>query len=104
MKRLLLILVLLSTGCGGGALFVGTSLPDGAVTTTGLVSIVHLTVVSDGNGTLINVTVVTLVQAGTGQTFTFCGSQPNLFPIDQTVRVSFMPAQNCGNIIVVTQL
>jgi len=100
--RALLVFVLGLVGCGGVS-FQANTLPSNAVTASGLASIVQLTAVSDGNGTLINVTVVTLTQAGAAQTFTFCGTQSSLFPMNQTIRVSFVPAENCGNIVVVAR-
>jgi hypothetical protein len=101
MKRLLLLLLLALIGCGGTVTFSGDTLPNNAVTVSGFVSIVQLTAVNDGNGTLINVTVVTLALQGTAQTLTFCGTQSNLFPINQNVRATFVPGANCSNIVAV---
>ncbi len=103
MKRVLLLLAIALTGCGGTVFQVNT-LPANAVTFTGFVSIVRLTAIVDANGSLVNVTVVTLQQSGPAQTFTFCGQQSGQFPLDQTLRVSFVPANPCANLIAVVHL
>lgn len=90
-------------GCGG-VTFQGSLLPANAVSVSGLVTVVQFSAISDGNGTLISVTVVTLVQSGLPQTFTFCGTQDGRFPINQDMRVSFVPATPCGNIVAVVHL
>lgn len=101
MKPAVLVLLLALMGCGGTVTFSGNTLPNNSVTVSGFVSIVQLTAVGDGNGSLINVTVVTLAQQGTAQTLTFCGAQSNLFPIDSNVRATFVPGANCANIVAV---
>ena len=103
MKRALLFLLVVLIGCGG-VTFQANSSPGNAVTVSGLVTFVQLTAILDGSGTLVNVTVVTLQQTGVPQTFTFCGSQSSRFPLNQNVRVSFVPAASCGNIILVVHL
>ncbi len=101
MKRALLALLLGLIGCGGTVTFRSSTLPNNAVSVSGFVSIVQLTAVGDGNGNMINVTIVTLAQQGSAQTFTFCGTQSSLFPIDQNVRATFVPGAACANIVVV---
>ena len=103
MKRALLFLLVVLIGCGG-VTFQANSSPGNAVTVSGLVTFVQLTAILDGSGTLVNVTVVTLQQAGVPQTFTFCGSQSSMFSLNQNMRVSFVPAATCGNIVVVIHL
>ncbi|MGI9102711.1 MAG: hypothetical protein ACR2IF_09740 [Terriglobales bacterium] len=98
MRRGLIFVLLLLTGCGGVQFGVHT-LPANAVTTSGFVTIVQLTVVGDGNGSLINVTFVTLTQNGSAQTFTFCGSQSNLFFVNTNMQISFMPGASCATLV-----
>ena len=107
MPRLLpLFALLLLTACEGvtkfsGAINVGTT-PS---TVAGAVSIVHLTVVSNGNGTSVNVTVVTLVQPGMmSNTMDFCGNQVSQFPMNANVTVQFIPGTPCNNVVKVTQM
>lgn len=104
MKRVLLLLLLGLIGCGGTVTFRANTLSGSAVTVSGFVSIVQLTAVSDPNGTMINVTVVTLAQQGTAQTLTFCGTQSTLFPVDQNVRATFVPGPSCANIVAVVRM
>ena len=102
MKRLVLLLVLSSlllSGCG--AIVVRGAL-DNTLVASGTVSIVHLTFASDGNGTSITVTVVTLLQTGGAQTLTFCGSQVNQFPMDAFVTTKFTNGTTCSNLLTVT--
>jgi hypothetical protein len=103
MKRILVVLLVVLTGCGT-VTFQSNTLGSNAVTVSGLVTFVQFTAILDGNGTLVNVTVVTLQQTGVSQTFTFCGSQSSMFPLNQNMRVSFVPAATCGNIVVVIHL
>ena len=103
MKLVLAVLLAALIGCSG-VTFQANSSPGNAVTVSGLVSLVQFTAILDGSGTLVNVTVVTLQQTGAPQTFTFCGSQSSMFPLNQNMRVSFMPAATCGNIVAVVHL
>src|SRR5262249_25143942 len=64
------LLALFLAGCGSTFHISGAVNPD-IVTTTGTVSFVHVSVSSDGSGTMVNVTVVTLLQASMTQTLTF---------------------------------
>ena len=103
MKRLLCLLVLFSvlpTGCG--TVVVRGALNDNVVVASGVVSIVRLTFASDGNGESVTVTVVTLLQSGSAQTLTFCGSQVNQFPMDTFVTTRFTPGTPCASIVAVT--
>ena len=102
MKRLLCLLVfgsLLLTGCG--TIIVRGALND-TTSVSGTVSIVNLSVASDGNGASITVTVVTLLQTGTAQTLTFCGSQVSQFPMDTFVTARFTPGTTCSTIVSVS--
>ncbi|HET7184116.1 MAG TPA: hypothetical protein VFI82_05495 [Terriglobales bacterium] len=104
MKRVLaLLFATLLTGCGG-VTFQGTLLPANAVTVSGLVTVVHFTATSDGNGTMIDVTAVTIVGSGLPQTITFCGNQGGAFFVNQNVRVSFTPGTTCGTVVAVVHL
>jgi hypothetical protein len=103
MKRVVVVLLVGLMGCGG-VTFQSNTLGGNTVTASGFVTFVSFTAILDGNGTLVNVTVVTLVQTGAPQTFTFCGSQNGVFPLNQDMRVSFTPATTCGNIVTVVHL
>jgi hypothetical protein len=100
-KRLLSLLLvvsllLLCSSCGD--IFVGGAINFS--TMSGFVSIVHLTTVSDGNGS-VQVTFVTFLQQGTSSTMGFCGDQTSQFPLNQMVTTNFNPGQPCATIIVV---
>jgi len=104
MKRLLSLLILFSlllTGCGT-VVVRGALNSDNTVVASGVVSIVHLTFASDGNGTSITVTAVTLLQSGTAQTLTFCGSQVSHFPMDTFVTARFTAGSTCSTLVTVT--
>ena len=97
---LVLLLAAALIGCGG-VTFRGALLPANAVTVSGFVTFVQFTAMSDGNGSLVNVTVVTLVQSGLPQTFAFCGNHDHVgtFLLSQNMQVSFVQATICGNIV-----
>jgi hypothetical protein len=100
MNRLLVFLVLacvLSTiSCGD--IFVRGALNSGAQTTSGLVSIVQFSASSGGG---VSITVITLTGDGMATTFSFCGDQRSLFPVDRQVRVNFMSGNPCNSVIAV---
>jgi hypothetical protein len=102
-KCLLPVLLLaLSQLLACGQVFFGTvSKPDGAMSVTGTVSIVQLTVIDDNGGTSVTVTAVTLINAGNATTFNFCGDQRIQFPVHQFVRAHFTPGSTCSNVILV---
>ena len=93
-------LVLSTTGCG--KIFIGGVLGGSGIvqTASGFVSVVQFTN-STNNATLIVVTLVTFLQSGTANTFTFCGDQRRQFPINQFVLTSFTPGTPCANILTV---
>ncbi len=104
MKRLpslilVLCLAILCTSCGN--IFVRGAIQPGFSSITGFVSIVQISAVIGGNGTTVQVTIVTFLQDGMSSTINFCGDQSNQFPLNQNVRVDFTPGQTCGNIIIV---
>jgi hypothetical protein len=104
MRRLLSLLILLSlllTGCGT-VVVRGALNSDNSIVASGMVSIVRLTFASDGNGGSITVTVVTLLQSGTAQTLTFCGSQVTQFPMDTFVTAKFTAGSTCSTLVSVT--
>ena len=70
------------------------SSPGSAVTVSGFVTFVQFTAILNGSGTLVNVTVVTLQQTGLPQTFTFCGSQTSMFPLNQNMQREFYAGRN----------
>lgn len=99
-RWLLVSALLLLTGCGtfrvaGAINFSNTSI------STGTVSFVHFTAIFDSSGTLINVTVVTLVSPPATNTLTLCGNQSSQFPMNNTVQVTFTAAQPCSNLVAV---
>jgi hypothetical protein len=104
MKHLFALLVLSSlllAGCGT-VVVRGALNGDNVVVASGVVSIVRLTFASDGKGTSITVTVVTLLQSGTAQTLTFCGSQVSQFPMDAFVTTRFTSGTTCSTLLTVT--
>jgi hypothetical protein len=103
MTRILAVLLVVLIGCGA-VTFQANGPPGNAVTVSGFVTFVQFTAILNGSGTLVDVTVVTLQQTGVPQTFTFCGSQRSMFPLNQNMRVSFVPAATCGNIVAVIHL
>jgi hypothetical protein len=66
---------------------------------SGFVSIVRFTFASDGNGSFTSVTVVTLLNSGSAQDLTFCGSQAAQFPINAFVTVKFSQGTSCSTLI-----
>ena len=98
---LIFVLILVLTGCG--AVFVGfVSNPDVVPSSiTGTVTIVQLGFVSDGLGTIANVTLVSFVDSGMTKSVTFCGDQQNLFPINQTLKAEFTKGTLCSTLVTV---
>jgi hypothetical protein len=95
----LVLACLLLTSCG--QVFVSAfSHPGSSTVFVGTVSIVQITVI-DGN---VLVTVVTLINGGIGNDFTFCGDQRNQFPMDQLVSATFSPGTPCANIVQVSAM
>ncbi len=105
MKSLVAGLVLwciLLSGCGVSGGFYFDSGAAGTRTATGTVSIVQLTFASDGKGTSITVTIVTLLQRNDAQDLTFCGSQVSQFPMNALVTVNYTPGVSCSTVNSVT--
>ena len=99
-RLLFLALLLLITGCATvrvSGLFI-SSAPSVSI---GTVSFVHFTAIFGDNGSLINVTVVTLATPPTTSTLTFCGNQSSQFTMNSTVQVSFTPGPSCSNLVAV---
>ena len=95
---LILLLLLLSSGCG-------TFFVRGAVRTESIqvsVSFVQLGSLVDGTGATVQVTFVTFIATAAPFTIGFCDDQIDLFPLDQTVLVDFNPGQPCATVIVVS--
>lgn len=91
----LLALALLISGCGN--VFVRGSWNGGTQTVSGIVSIVQLTVVVDGNVST-QVTVVTFTQNFGSSTVSFCGDQRTQFPLNDFVQATFAPGQPCSDL------
>jgi len=96
-RLLILPLLLILVGCGTIHIS-GAINPSTMSVSTGTVSFIHFTAIFDSNGTLINVTIVTLV-APPATTFTFCGNQSSQFAMNTGVQVSFTPGQSCSNLV-----
>jgi hypothetical protein len=104
MKRLLslLLALCLCVGCAGcGNIFVRGTLQPGFSTVSGVVSIVHLSAIIGGDGNSVQITFVTFLQNGTGNTIGFCGDQRDQFPLNQLVRTNFTPGTPCATLVVV---
>jgi hypothetical protein len=104
-KRLLpalLIVGLVISGVGCGNIFIRGAILSGTSTVSGFVSVVQFSTVIGGDGTMIQVTFVTLLQHGASSTIGFCGDQRSQFPMEQTVRAQFTPGQPCDSVIEIT--
>ena len=99
-RLLLLALLLLLTGCGT-VVVSGAFIPTNTSVSAGTVSFIHFTAIFGDNGTLINVTVVTLATPPTTSTLTFCGNQLSQFTMNSTVQVSFLAGPSCSNLVAV---
>ena len=99
--RNLIFLVVLLAGCGGSTRIGFISNP-GSASVDGVVSFVHLTVMSDANGTSVTVTAVTLTSNGTPMNFAFCGDQSNQFPLNTAVNAVFSGGSTCSTLISVS--
>ena len=99
-RLLLLPVLLLLTGCGTFRVSGALNASNTSIS-TGTVSFVQFTAIFDSKGTLINVTVVTLLAPPTTNTFTFCGNQASQFTMSSAVQVSFTPGQSCSNLVAV---
>jgi hypothetical protein len=93
---LLAVLLLPPTGCTG-AFFVGGAIHPSTQTVSGLVTLVHVSISSDGS----SITVVTFISSGTSTSVDFCGDQHNQFPMNQFVNATFNPGTPCANLIVI---
>src|SRR5271169_3403840 len=108
MKRLarlvpLFALAVVLAGCG--AVFVGfVSSPAAAFSITGTVTVVQLGFADDGHGTVITVTVVTLVDPAVTKTLAFCGDQRSRFPINQRLKAEFASGTLCSTLVAVVFL
>jgi hypothetical protein len=99
-RLFLVALLLLLNGCGTVRV-AGIFTSSEPSVSIGTVSFIHLTAIFGDNGTLINVTVVTLVTPRTMNTFTFCGNQSSQFTMNSTVQVSFTPAHSCSTLVAI---
>lgn len=97
---LLVSLLLPLVGCGS-IRFSGALNSSGVLAASGTVSIVQFTAILDGNGSLIDVTIVTLSTSPGTNVLTFCGNQASRFTIGSDVQVSFTATQSCSNLIAV---
>lgn len=105
----LLFLLFLSQllACDSSFRVAGAIQPSNVTVTTGTVSVVRLTVISNSNGTFFNVTAVTLLVPMGSNSLMFCGDQRSNFPMNTVVQVSFTASQGsfsqgCTNLVNVT--
>ena len=95
---LLLSLLLTLPGCGN--VFI-RALPASSSSVRGTVSVVQLSAVIGENGTTVQVTFVTFLQAGASSTLGFCGDQRSQFPMQQPVRATFNPGTLCASVVTI---
>ena len=100
MRSLIFFLVLL-TGCGSPTRIGFISDPGGA-TVDGVVSFVHVTIMSDANGTSVTVTAVTLTSSGMPMNFAFCGDHSSEFQLNTTINAVFISGPTCSTLISVS--
>jgi|SRR5579862_6080059 C4-dicarboxylate transporter len=101
LARLAVISFLVTVLAGCGAVFVGFVSNPGVVPTTmsGTVLIVFLGISADANGTVAQVTQVTLETSGVAKSMAFCGDQRTLFPINQSIKVEFTNGTPCSALV-----
>ncbi|HYN15097.1 MAG TPA: hypothetical protein VES66_04825 [Terriglobales bacterium] len=87
--------------CGCGAVRIQGFVGSDVVSVSGFVSAVQVTTVAGANGTLIEVTFVTLQQTLGFTTTNFCGNVSARFPMNSFAQVSFKPGQPCSTIVVI---
>lgn len=98
-----IVLCLLLSGCGSLSVsFVSN--PSLPTTVTGAVIRVQVGTAKDVNGLSIAVTTVTLNSGTISNSFTFCGDQFSQFPINSTVRVTFVSGFSCSTLNAVVLL
>jgi hypothetical protein len=92
---ILLFPILLTAGCGNVFIRANNQ------TVSGVVSVVQLTIVTDGNNVSTQVTavVVTLRDNLGASNFTFCGDQRFQFPPDRFAQATFTPGQTCSTLL-----
>jgi hypothetical protein len=49
----------------------------------------------------VQVTFVTFLNSGSSSTVGFCGDERDRFPMQQTVRASFIPGRTCDSIVTI---
>jgi len=96
---ILLFPILLTAGCGN--VFIRANWNGNNQTVSGVVSVVQLTIVTDGNNVSTQVTavVVTLRDNLGASNFTFCGDQRFQFPPDRFAQATFTPGQTCSTLL-----
>ncbi|MBZ5646230.1 MAG: hypothetical protein LAN37_03280 [Acidobacteriia bacterium] len=93
------VLALSLTNCGS-ITATGGFTPGQMMVVSGTVSSVQVSTTS-ANGSMIQVTFVTLQTSGMPNQLTFCGNTASQFPMNTSVKVNFNPGQNCNQIVVV---
>jgi hypothetical protein len=95
---------LLATITACGNVFFRGALPGAPSSISGAVSVVQLSAIIADNGTTVQVTFVTFLQAGTSSTIGFCGDERSRFPLEQTVRAEFNPGQTCASVVTIVMV
>jgi hypothetical protein len=99
----LIVLLLVFAGCGQiSASFVSN--PGFPASVTGTIIAVQVQSTNGPNGVLNTFTVVAIQSVSTTNTFTFCGNQQSLLPLNQQVRVDFNTGVSCATLIAVVVL
>lgn len=99
--RSLIFFLVLFTGCGTSTRIAFIS-DTGGATVEGVVSFVHVTIMSDANGTSVTVTAVTLTSSGMPMNFAFCGDHSREFQVNTTVNAVFRSGPTCSTLISVS--
>lgn len=97
-------LVLVLSGCGSGAFFFVSNPqpPNSALTVSGFVTTVNVSLLSTPGNTSIFVTIVTLQSVGGNlSTFNFCGDVHGQFTPGLLTTVKFTQGVNCSNLVVI---
>jgi hypothetical protein len=86
-----------------GVYVVGVSNPSNVTVASGTVSFVSFSVISGPNGTMVNVTAVTLLAPLGSNSLMLCGDQRSSFAMNSNVQVSYTTGQDCSNLLKVAK-
>ena len=104
MRAMLAAILALSLTSCGGVFFQANLNPDNhIVTVSGFVTVIEFTTISDGSGTSLFVTVITLEHSSSGfSSLNFCGDVRNQFSPGAFTTMKFTQSANCVNLIAIT--